>query len=278
LIWIRLKRPRGLWWRKTLHPATGESAHVATKGFSMTAVSARPAMAADEALITGLCRACEPAQLDPADAQAMAALGQRHIFADGACVLQEDDAVDALWLVVAGTVTMGTVDEAGHWRTSRTVRAGDWLELTAAWLPMPLQQRAVAETPAVLYSFPVHGIEALYRRRPRLATVLLSLLALRARQLGESARSLACRDALSRCAGWLLEERRRAGEGSTVRLAQPKRTVASQIGATPETFSRLLRQLREIGAIEVRGHRIDLLDTQALVRLAGVEAARRHCA
>ena len=63
-----------------------------------------------------------------------------------------------------------------------------------------------------------------------------------------------------------------------MRLAQAKRTVASQIGATPETFSRLLRQLREIGAIEVRGHRIDVLDTQALVRLAGVEAARRHCA
>lgn len=247
-----------------------------TKGPTMNA-TATPALAADEALLNCLHAACLPGLLDPADASALAALGRRHSFAAGARILQEDDTVDALWLVAAGTVTMGTVDEAGHWRTSRTVRAGEWLELTAAWLQMPLQQRAVAESSAVLYSFAVEDVEALYGRRPRLVRTLLSLMAMRARQLAESARSLACRDALSRCAVWLLEESGRAGEGNTVRLAQAKRTVASQIGATPETFSRLLRQLREIGAIDVKGHRIDVLDVQALSRLAGVEAARRHC-
>jgi CRP-like cAMP-binding protein len=249
-----------------------------TKGFTMTAATARPAAAADEALLTCLQNACLPGPVDAADIAALAALGRRHSFSSGACILREDDTVDSLWLVAEGTITMGTVDDSGHWRTSRTARAGEWLELTAAWLQLPLQQRAVAESAAVLYSFSVDDVEALYSRRPRLVRALLSMMALRARQLTENARSLACRDALSRCASWLLEESGRAGEGNSVRLAQAKRTVASQIGATPETFSRLLRQLREIGAIEVKGHRIDVLDVPALARLAGAEAARRHCA
>lgn len=251
---------------------------MANKGSTMTALAARPASAGIDALAHCLQEACGRGQLDGADAQALASLGRRHDHAAGTRIFSEDDEVDALWLVASGTVTMGTADEAGHWRTSRTVRAGEWLELTAAWLELPLQQRAVAESSVVLYSFPVDAVEALYGRRPGLARALMSLLALRARQLAESARSLACKDALSRCASWLLEERGRTGGGSTVRLAQAKRTVASQIGATPETFSRLLRQLREIGAIEVQGHRIDVVDAQALARLAGTETARRHCA
>jgi CRP-like cAMP-binding protein len=45
--------------------------------------------------------------------------------------------------------------------------------------------------------------------------------------------------------------------------------LASQLGITPETFSRVLADWRERGIVEVDGATITLLDTAALRRHVG---------
>jgi CRP-like cAMP-binding protein len=89
---------------------------------------------------------------------------------------------------------------------------------------------------------------------------------LRVRQLTENTHGLLSKDVLARCAEWLLSSMDAAA--GTVRMNQRKRSIASQLGATPETFSRTLRQLREKGTIEVDGYSIVVRDVQALRRMA----------
>ena len=54
----------------------------------------------------------------------------------------------------------------------------------------------------------------------------------------------------------------------TVALSERKRDIASQLAITPETLSRLLRQLSRKGLIYVMGYTVKVLDVAALRRLA----------
>ena len=228
--------------------------------------------AAVDALATLLQAACRPALLDDRAARRLAELGREHRVHAGSTLFEQAARANALWLVMEGCVTVGRREEAGRpWRATRTVQGGEWLDAASAWLDLPAAERAVAETDSVLAEFPLADVERLCASHPPLSRALLALLAKRVLQLTESTYGLLSKDVLARCASWLLEAARVADDGATGLLAQRKRSIASQIGATPETFSRTLRQLREMGAIDVEGYRIRLRDGAALRRLAGNE-------
>jgi CRP-like cAMP-binding protein len=74
------------------------------------------------------------------------------------------------------------------------------------------------------------------------------------------------KDAQKRLATWLLQ--RSTDVGLDVALKERKRELAAQLAITPETLSRLLRQLMSAGLIEVRGYSIKLLNLPALQNLA----------
>jgi CRP-like cAMP-binding protein len=55
-----------------------------------------------------------------------------------------------------------------------------------------------------------------------------------------------------------------------VTLRERKRTIAAQLGMAPETFSRVLRHLRDRQLISGSGRVLGLPNLQALRELAGV--------
>ncbi|TXT41412.1 MAG: Crp/FNR family transcriptional regulator [Comamonadaceae bacterium] len=55
-----------------------------------------------------------------------------------------------------------------------------------------------------------------------------------------------------------------------VELQQRKRSIATQLGIAPETFSRVLRHLREQSLISGTGRVLNLVNPNALRSLAGV--------
>jgi CRP-like cAMP-binding protein len=217
-------------------------------------------------LVELLARAFAVAPPAPAATDAMAALAHQHLVRAGGTVFTRRDAAVGLWLVVRGRVTVGSWEAEQHWRQTHAVSDGDWLDAASAWLGGTFQEDAVAETDTELLEFPVAAVKRACASHPSLARALLGLLALRIRQLTENTHGLLSKDVLARCADWLLTSMDAAA--GTVRMSQRKRSIASQLGATPETFSRTLRQLRERGTIEVDGYSIVVRDVQALRRMA----------
>lgn len=85
----------------------------------------------------------------------------------------------------------------------------------------------------------------------------------------ETVVSRLAQDAEARCAQWLLRHAQRDGNGTLcVTLRQRKRLIAAQLGIAPETFSRVLRHLREHGLIAGTGTVLNLPHPSALEMVA----------
>jgi CRP-like cAMP-binding protein len=215
-----------------------------------------------------------PALIDPATTWRLAQIAISHRFAAQAPVLKRDSDNAALWLVGRGRVSVGSHDPQGHWRQARAVDGGEWLDVASAWLGGPFFEEAIAATEATVYELPLDEVQALCDERPALARLLIQVMAERVRQTTDTARELAVKDVPSRLAGWLLDHMPAASpEGRRVKLNQHKRVLASELGTSPETFSRALARLRLLGCIAVKGYAVDVLDVNGLCQLAGRPAA-----
>src|ERR1035437_9453954 len=139
------------------------------------------------------------------------------------------------------------------------VEGPSWLEATAAVLNLPSAVDAVAQTDVSVRRVPLAEFRRVLAELPRSAQGVLRDVALGARQQTELAVSRLSKDAESRCAEWLVRHAQTGPEGEMiVPLQQRKRLIAAQLGIAPETFSRVLHQLRERGLVAGVGRTLTL--------------------
>lgn len=173
--------------------------------------------------------------------------------------------------VMSGRVTMGVV-EMGHLAHQLGVVEGPfWLEAASSLLGLPHVVDAVSDTEVQLQWVPLPEFRASAQAVNEPAKSLLLDLAHSQRQQTEVAVSRLAKDADARCAEWLLRHAEPAdGAGAlAVILRERKRLIAAQLGIAPETFSRVLRHLRQRQLISGAGRVLALPNPQALRELAG---------
>jgi CRP-like cAMP-binding protein len=210
--------------------------------------------------------------LPRADCDALEALAQLRGVAAGQTVFTHGERSRALVVLLGGDVAMGLATPGGTMRTERLVHGPAWLDASSAWLDRAYVLDAVALTSVQVAELARAPLQALLDRRPQLAQRLLVSLACEVRRLTVHAHELMHKDAPARLATWLCE-RCQPGNGASnqvvVRLAERKSDIASQLGMTPETMSRLMRALSDQRLIEVEGYTVQVLDLRGLRRLAG---------
>ncbi|HEX2009369.1 MAG TPA: Crp/Fnr family transcriptional regulator [Roseateles sp.] len=234
---------------------------------------ATPGLAPQPTGRDGLCdllgAAFRPGLLSTAAALELARLGQFQQIPAKTLFLRADAPASALWLLIEGTVSVGSHDDQQHWWQTRTVHAGRWIDAESAWLGGNYLESALAETAVSAYRLPVREVEQAFVTRPEIARSLLAAVAERVRRVSGDAHDLLAKNVLARCAGWLIDELQISDQASAVVLRQHKRSIASQLGTSPETFSRTLRQLCDMRVIDMDRYRIHVRDAQALRHLSG---------
>lgn len=146
-----------------------------------------------------------------------------------------------------------------------------WLDTSSAVLELPHLVDAVADTPVVLHQVHIDAFRKAIANLSESAQAVLTDVARAHRRQTEFAVSRLAKDAESRCAEWLLTHAESGDQGQlAVELHQRKRSIAVQLGIAPETFSRVLRHLREQSLISGSGRVLNLVNPSALRSLAGV--------
>lgn len=205
----------------------------------------------------------------PSMPQLTALFGQPGIFAPGSWLRQRHVPMEHVLYLESGSVLLGVAQQAQMRHQLGRLEGPVWLDAAFA-----MQERAPCMDMQALDSVRVHAIplslfrSALADLPPPVRTLLQDLARAYCTQAELSVSRLA-QDAEARCAQWLLRHAMPHMDGSLrVTLQSRKQSIAAQLGIAPETFSRVLRQLRERGLIGGRGNVIDLPQPGALKTLA----------
>ena len=192
--------------------------------------------------------------------------------AAGAVLLHRGDAVDQILHIVQGRVVLGILQDGEMEHQLGEVEGPFWLEAASGLLGLKHAVDAVAETPVQLQRVPVPEFLAQVQTLPAASQTLLMDMAKSQRQQTELAVSRLAKDADARFAEWLLRHAEPDAQvgGLAVTLRERKRNIAAQLGIAPETFSRVLRHLRDRQLISGAGRVLGLPNPQALRELAGV--------
>jgi CRP-like cAMP-binding protein len=195
---------------------------------------------------------------------------EQQVAAAGELLLKRGVAAPWVAYVVSGRVALGVMEGDFMLHQLGVLEGPCWLEATSAVLKLPDVVDVVAETEVFLRRVPIVEFQRSLAAMSDPAQAVLHDVALAHRQQTELAVSRFAKDAQARCAEWLLRHAQTSDKGrSAVLLQQRKQAIAAQLGIAPETFSRVLRHLRECSLISGSGRTVNLVDPGGLRLLAG---------
>lgn len=193
-------------------------------------------------------------------------------LAAGTVLLHRGDASAQVLHLMQGRVVLGLWQHGEMLHQLGEVDGPCWLEVSSGLLGLPHAVDAVALTPVQLEYVAASEFLAQVDSMPVPSQIWLMDMARAQRRQTELALSRLTKDADARCAEWLLRhaEPDPLVAGWVVTMRERKRSIAAQLGMAPETFSRVLRHLRERQLISGGGRVLGLPNPQALRELAGV--------
>jgi CRP-like cAMP-binding protein len=186
---------------------------------------------------------------------------------EGQWLFSQGDPAKRFYLVQKGQIRLFRLSPEGAEKVIEIVSPGQTFAEALMFLNAPRYPVcAAALGPAEVIAIDARDFAAMLRESVDTCFVVMGTLSQRLRGLIGEIDNLTLHSAKSRVARYLLAhcaEDRRAFE-----LDVRKGVLASRLSVKPETFSRVVKQLSQDGAIEVHGAHITILDRGSLVDLA----------
>ena len=188
--------------------------------------------------------------------------------APGSLIARRGARLPGLMIVHYGLVKLTLKGEAE--RVLRLAGAGETFGEAALFLdePLPVDVTAVADTGLVVV--PAAPLLELFDGNPRFARGLLASVCHRLQALVADFEAATAHGARERLAAYL-----GSLGADTACLPAPKSVIASRLGMTKETLSRLLRAFIDEGLIAVANREVRLLDRARLADAARASASSR---
>ena len=181
-------------------------------------------------------------------------------------IFMEGDSIGALYMVVSGTVKLYKVSADGKEQILRIVRApGDFHSaVTFGNRTSPFGAQTL--TPALIYMITDDNLQKLIGNYPQFAMSLIDVLLRDVRHYISLVGDLSFKKASGRLANILLECYRSIENTDSIHLTN--QDLAAMTGTVRETVNRALKAMEEKGIIIINGHRISIIDVDALAELA----------
>lgn len=196
---------------------------------------------------------------------------QAEVVSAGQLLRQRGTRTDSVLYLDSGRVVLGVRDEAQMRHQLGVVEGPAWLDAAFALTGKACGVDMVADSRVRLRRISLSSFQHSLQALPDTIATLVRDMAHAYCQQTDTAVSRLAQDAEARCAQWLLRHAQHADNGTMrVTLNQRKRMIAAQLGIAPETFSRVLRHLREHGLIAGTGNVLNLPQPSALQSVAGI--------
>jgi len=189
--------------------------------------------------------------LQPAQRDQLAALASVRSLDPEAMLFMEDDPCTGFFVLVEGAIQLTRSGAApGAHPTLAVLTPVHSFAEAAMFGGEAFPATATALKPSRVYHFPKGPVLSLMRREPDLALAVIHGQAVWLRKLIHQVEQLSGADSSERLRTWIREN---VPEGGSLVLPVTKKTLAAQLGMTPETLSRALRAFQDQGLLQVRG-------------------------
>ena len=190
----------------------------------------------------------------------------------GRVLFTEGETAHSLPILVAGQVKLFRTSGDGREQVLHLVRAPATFGEAGVFGPGVFPASAAAVEPARVVQIPRSDLLALLRRRPELALALLASLSVWLRRLVDLIDGLSLHTVEERVSAYLwaafVRSRAPLAAGLTIRLDEPKHTIAALCGTAPEVLSRTFRRLEANRIVHVAGPLVTLIDPDSLAARA----------
>jgi CRP-like cAMP-binding protein len=190
-------------------------------------------------------------------------------LAEGDSVFHQGDRVYQFYFVIEGLIKLYRQSSDGQEKVFELEGPGKTFAEALMFLSEDTYPvSATAMTTSRLLAVHTHEYLKILQESPESCLLMMGNLSRRLHQLIAEIDQLSLHSGRNRVATFLLDLYHKQGDG--FELGIPKSVVASMLSLQPETFSRLLKELRSKGIIEVRENRVRVLDEQQLRAHAGI--------
>jgi len=195
-------------------------------------------------------------------------------FARGDNIFTEGDESAGFYIVIKGRVKVYKLSFEGKEQILHIVGAKELLGAVSAFAgsTYPAFADAIEKTKA--FFFPRQEFLRLIKQEPSVVMNIMANLSMRLQHFTKMIENLSLKEVPGRLGAYLLYLCKRTGCGDSVEIDISKGQLASMLGTTPETLSRILRKLSENKILEVKGRNIRLLKRKHLQEIVDGEKVR----
>lgn len=188
---------------------------------------------------------------------------------EGESIFEQGDPVERFYLVTRGQIKLYRLSPAGNEKVIEVITPGSTFAEAMVFLERPhYPVGAQALAPAELVSVDAQDFGSILKNSVDTCFLLLGDMSQRLRGLLREIDELSLHSATCRVAAALLQMRPAGATYFDLPIA--KQVLASRLSITPETFSRIVKNLSRQEIISISGGHVAILNVPALERAADV--------
>lgn len=188
-------------------------------------------------------------------------------YDEGEIIFQEGDPARRFFVVLEGTVKIVRGREDGAEVLLNLLGKGDTIAECAFCASDRHSFSAETVTRSRLLSIDVEAVSACLAEDPSVASVLLRMQQRHLEMMMDQLEQMKLMSAAQRVAVFMLRLARNASGGARVKLPYEKSLIAKLLGMNPESFSRALSKLKEVGLV-VDGREVAIASIERLRRFS----------
>ena len=201
-------------------------------------------------------------QLSDRELEVVRAVASERTYPKNAVVLTEGEMGDSLYMIQSGKVKVVIGDEEGRELILKILGPGDFFGEMSMIDKQPRSASVTTIEPATFLVLSNAAFERCVEQAPRIANMVMQILAQRVREADRKIGTLALMDVYGRVASTLLELAVYTNGKLVVGEKLSQQDLANMVGASREMVNRILKDLSERGFISIESKSITIINRE----------------
>lgn len=186
---------------------------------------------------------------------------------DGQRLFTQADKVTSFYMVITGKIKLFRMSPDGQEKIIEIVKSGEVFAEALMFtnqIGYPVSSAALAET--IVISINANNFQEMLRGSTATCLLLLGSMSFQLRKLIKEIDTITLHSGTCRVASYLIQEM--SEEQNNFTLDTPKNVIAARLSVKPETFSRIIKNLKNQDILTIEGNSVTVHDIDALKELS----------